>query len=64
MKNNYRSKNDVFKGEKAERRRREGESKGEWFLLMGSIIDGKGVKYLWSLKFYSGAPGYASSTFN
>ena len=52
MKNNYRSKNDVFKGREAERRRREGEYKGEWVLLMGSIIDGKGVKYLWSLKFY------------
>ena len=52
MKNNYRSKNDVFKGKLVRRRRRERECKGEWFLLMGSIIDGKGVKYLWSLKFY------------
>ena len=47
MKNNYRSKNDVFKGEEAERRRREGESKGKWVLLMGSIIDG--VYYAWDL---------------
>ena len=37
MKNNYRSKNGVFKGREAERRRREGETKGEWVLLMGSI---------------------------